>query len=252
MILPSDHPTWPCRQLILVDTPGFDSTHQGDFEVLRRIAVWLADVSVFSSYCFATLPIADPFRYEKGTKVTGVVYLHDITQKRLRKSNLLHYEVFHKICGEMVMQNAVMATTHWDPIISTNGDDREDELRGFWKDALSQGAAMMRIQDPLVDSHKIIEHILCLHPYRKIRIQEEMVDMGKDVRRTEAGRLLMHAMCEGINALTDEKQLGSEELKQTDTPILDLIKDRFFPRRRPGKQADYDNQLGCAGGSSNG
>jgi hypothetical protein len=46
--LPSTHPVWPGRRLVLVDTPGFDDTSlRGDFETLRKISVWLADVSVF-------------------------------------------------------------------------------------------------------------------------------------------------------------------------------------------------------------
>ena len=46
--LPSTHRVWPNRRLVLVDTPGFDDSNlQGDFETLRRISVWLADMSVF-------------------------------------------------------------------------------------------------------------------------------------------------------------------------------------------------------------
>ena len=44
--LPSTHQVWPNRRLVLVDTPGFDDTTRGDAETLRRISVWLADVSV--------------------------------------------------------------------------------------------------------------------------------------------------------------------------------------------------------------
>jgi hypothetical protein len=43
--LPSTYSVRPGRRLVLVDTPGFDdSSLQGDFETLRRISVWLADV----------------------------------------------------------------------------------------------------------------------------------------------------------------------------------------------------------------
>ena len=44
--LPSTHRVWPNRRLVLVDTPSFDDTTRGDAETLRRISVWLADVSV--------------------------------------------------------------------------------------------------------------------------------------------------------------------------------------------------------------
>ena len=50
--LPSTHRVWPNRRLVLVDTPGFDDSNlQGDFETLRKISVWLADVSAFFCSC---------------------------------------------------------------------------------------------------------------------------------------------------------------------------------------------------------
>ena len=30
------------KRLVLVDTPGFDDTYTSDWEILRRIAIWLA------------------------------------------------------------------------------------------------------------------------------------------------------------------------------------------------------------------
>jgi hypothetical protein len=44
--LPSTHKVWPNRRLVLVDTPGFDDTDQTEFEILRKVSVWLASVSV--------------------------------------------------------------------------------------------------------------------------------------------------------------------------------------------------------------
>jgi hypothetical protein len=46
-ILPSTHKVSPNRRLVLVDTPGFDDTDIGEYEILRRISVWLARVLVF-------------------------------------------------------------------------------------------------------------------------------------------------------------------------------------------------------------
>ena len=36
------HPNDP-RRIVLVDTPGFDDTFLDDTEILRRIAIWLAN-----------------------------------------------------------------------------------------------------------------------------------------------------------------------------------------------------------------
>jgi hypothetical protein len=37
------HPNDP-RRIVLVDTPGFDDTFVDDTEILRRIAIWLANL----------------------------------------------------------------------------------------------------------------------------------------------------------------------------------------------------------------
>ena len=42
--LPSDHPVYPKRRLALVETPGIDNTEKGEYEILRKIAVWLASM----------------------------------------------------------------------------------------------------------------------------------------------------------------------------------------------------------------
>jgi hypothetical protein len=42
--LPSTHPVWPNRRLVLVDTPGFNHTNQGEYEILTKVSTWLASV----------------------------------------------------------------------------------------------------------------------------------------------------------------------------------------------------------------
>jgi hypothetical protein len=195
------------------------------------------------------LLIADSFRYDNKTKIAGLIYLHNITQKKMSGSTRLNYEVFHRICGEKAMERVVMATTHWDAIMPTSGEDREQELRVFWKDILSEGAELMRIQDPQADSHRIVDHILRLHAAQvAIQIQEELVDLDKRIPRTEAGKLLRHTMQEFLEMQnkdadeTDPEIQGrvavvQEQLRQMDIPILDRIKDRLFRKRRPARYA---------------
>jgi hypothetical protein len=48
--LPADHETWPNRRLVLVDTPGFNDTQRGEWEILRKISVWLASALVSSPF----------------------------------------------------------------------------------------------------------------------------------------------------------------------------------------------------------
>ena len=52
--LPEDHKKWPNRRLVLVDTPGFNDTNQGEFEILRKVSIWLASALVFSPFTSRT------------------------------------------------------------------------------------------------------------------------------------------------------------------------------------------------------
>jgi hypothetical protein len=58
--LPEDHKTWPNRRLVLVDTPGFDDSQRGEFEILRKISVWLASALV-SSLLTSRIPLFTHF-----------------------------------------------------------------------------------------------------------------------------------------------------------------------------------------------
>lgn len=53
-----------CR-VVMVDTPGFDDTYEGDAEILKRIAEWLE-----KSY------------HDHAVVLAGVIYLHDISHDR--------------------------------------------------------------------------------------------------------------------------------------------------------------------------
>ncbi|KAJ2927970.1 hypothetical protein H1R20_g9139, partial [Candolleomyces eurysporus] len=237
--LAPNHPSYPCRRLTLVDTPGL-GTYKLDYRALIKIAVWLAYV------------------FDKGTKVAGLVYLHNITQSSFGLS--AGYEAFREICGEKVMERVVMATTHWGSLTSTGSEIREHVLRGFWKDVLSKGAAMMRIQDPRVDSHRIIDHILRIDAAPvAMQIQEELVDMEMQISNTKAGKLIQRSMQEYWELLDDAETQGShqkrvavveEQSKQMD-PKQDI--DRMLENiRRRRQEAHYDGPAGGSRPRSNG
>ncbi len=98
--------------LVLVDTPGFDDTNMSDFEILQTIATWLE----------AT--------FEKGQLLSGVIYLHRITNTRVAGSARRALHVFQRICGEDNYKNVILATTFWNSIAHCEdiGVDREQQL----------------------------------------------------------------------------------------------------------------------------
>ncbi|KAJ2915295.1 hypothetical protein MD484_g5098, partial [Candolleomyces efflorescens] len=199
--LPEDHPIWPNRRVVLVDSPGFDDSERGEFEILRKIAVWLASA------------------YGEQTTIAGLVYLHDISKVRLGGIGLLSYELFHRICGPNALNRVVMATTHWSEIPSKHpevGQIREQELQQeFWVEALTNGARYRRVSEaPEADNWGIIDHLLAKH-FEAVatKIQEELVQRGLRVAQTEAGRTLKDAMHKRLGAPAPEVRPTREELR---------------------------------------
>lgn len=116
-------------RLFLVDTPGFDDTSKTDIDVLREIAAFLSET------------------YKNKVLLTGIVYLHRISDNRLGGSGLRQMQMFRKLCGEKSMENIALVTTMWNTTSVTDGERREYELKteeGFWKQMLNNGAALFR------------------------------------------------------------------------------------------------------------
>ena len=167
LILPDERRVW------LVDTPGFDDSTRSDTDVLRDIAAFLSET------------------YRERILLTGIIYLHRISDNRLGGSGLRQMQMFRKLCGEQSMGNIALATTMWSTVNIDDGQRREDELimqDGFWKRVLEQGASIFR-QDRGKESAEEIVGFLVERKHRVVfDIQTEMVDNNKRLDETAAGQ----------------------------------------------------------------
>lgn len=203
LTLPSTHQVCPNRRLVLVDTPGFDDTKEGEYEILRRISVWLASVLVGFIHLQLDIHIEidiEPPRYGKSNmqvKVAGLVYLHNIGQNRMGRSSLLGHDLFRRICGPAALGTVVMASTHWETLLHNPaaGPIRENDLKEFLTESLSQGAVYRRIDatDPMRDTRDAIDYILGKNVVTT-QVQEELVELGKRVAETEAAQKLRETL----------------------------------------------------------
>lgn len=158
--------------LVLMDTPGFDDTNMSDFEILQTIATWLE----------AT--------FEKGQLLSGIVYLHRITNTRVAGSARRALHLFQRICGEDNYKNVILATTFWNCIAHCEeiGVDREHQLfsnEGFWKCMKEKGAQTTRLtRDYKTVLPALIE--MAAKPKVTLVIQHELNE-GCSLERTMAG-----------------------------------------------------------------
>ena len=117
------HPNNPGRRIVLVDTPGLDQTYVDDEVIFTDIAVWLAQSWVCSpDTCHGYSSLG---RYRKGMKIAGIIYLHEICERRLSGASRKNLRQFHEFCGDDVLKNVILVTTKWDEVELDMGPQRE-------------------------------------------------------------------------------------------------------------------------------
>jgi len=104
-------------------------------EVLKRIEKALKDIA------------------RKGQRLTGIVYLHRISDLRMPPQPLEHLATFRKLCGDEGLKRVVFVTTMWDDVNKTHArrqaaEDREEELRtNYWKALLTEAQLARHYND---------------------------------------------------------------------------------------------------------
>ncbi|KAG6917337.1 hypothetical protein DXG01_002908 [Tephrocybe rancida] len=193
------HPTDPTRRIIVVDTPGFDDTYVADSEILRRIAVWLAQ------------------SYSANMTLAGVIYLHEISQTRMLGTARKNLDMFNKLIGKDATKNVVLATTKWGDIPDEVGGRREEQLRErHWKWMVDLGAKLFRFTDSRESGWAIIQHILdqaAAQDVDAVEIQQELVEVKKILPDTEAGQALLYTLEE----LLENQRMAAAQLRKDES-----------------------------------
>jgi hypothetical protein len=181
----------------LIDCPGFDDPSATDAETITAILTYLNTT------------------YHQGKKLHGIIYMLNITNKRIRGIDRRNIAMFQRLCGVGFYPNVVLGTTHWDKLKTVSeGEDREKELvtnPQFWGDFASKGSKLKRIgidgtaHDGDVD---IVLEIARNHHPRMLYAQEEMRS-GLTPSETSAAREV-----DVWNFFLEEQQRMFDELRQ--------------------------------------
>ncbi|KAH6880595.1 hypothetical protein BKA70DRAFT_1343197 [Coprinopsis sp. MPI-PUGE-AT-0042] len=221
---------WP-RRLILVDTPGFDDSQGNDFDILEKVSNWLAQA------------------YKQDVHVAGIVYITDITQKRMNGTAKLNLSMFTKLCGPSSYKRITMVTSHWQELPSqTAGETREADLvKSYWADIMNGGAKRKRLETPDGDHEGSIiqDIILGLLEFEAegkekfpLLIQYELVEWQRSIPATEAGKELksnlekiLEMQRKGTGNQADEKmkrELAAKvrkQIRKLEVPLGERIRD---------------------------
>jgi hypothetical protein len=139
------------HKVYLMDTPGFDDTTRSDTDILHDIA------SSLEALGHALQP-------QKGRKLlTGIVYLHRLSDPRFDGSSLKNLRMFKKLCGDNAFPRIVLATTMWDYLDQKTAEDRENEIksrREFWGLMIERGSRAFRLDRGKESAAKVLEYLV--------------------------------------------------------------------------------------------
>jgi hypothetical protein len=186
------------RKFYLVNMPGFDHTHRSDADTLREIATWLREAHSHRVY------------------LNGIIYLHWITDIRLRGSAMRNLRLFKQLCGEDGLRAAVFATTR---VSKDEGLACETKILTspfLW------GGRAFRQDKGLQSAAKIVDYLISTRSSPVVLgIQREMVEEARSLDQTAAGKeLLMN--------INDQRTLFEKELRGVELRMLKALQLELF------------------------
>ena len=84
--------------VFFADTPGFDDTTRSDTDVLKNIVLWLG------------------LMREQSIKLSGIIYLHRITDNRVGGLAWRNLRMLHSLVGADKMANVLLVSTRWEDV----------------------------------------------------------------------------------------------------------------------------------------
>lgn len=182
------------RVVRFVDTPGFSDTHLSDTEVLEMIADYLAAA------------------YSQKMRLSGIIYLHPISDNRFTHHMAKNLEMFKKLTGQKNLKNVVLTTSMWDRVGEVEGGRREIQLREtYWNLLLAFGAKMGRFDGTARSAREVASEFLGANtePFY-VQLQEEMGKGHKSLKDTAAGQEIMQELAR----LREKHEQELKEMKE--------------------------------------
>ncbi|KAI0394896.1 P-loop containing nucleoside triphosphate hydrolase protein [Xylariaceae sp. FL0594] len=221
------------RVVRFVDTPGFSDTTMSDTDVLHLIAEYLV------------------VAYKNEMKLSGIIYLHPISDTRVTHHATKNLEMFRKLTGEANLKNVMLATSMWDKVSPKEGQAREEELKNkFWKLLLAYEAKAIRYGGTPESARYIAQQLMANKPFY-VQIQQEMGKENKAVKDTEAGRQVMIELVRlkeehqreladmeaALKSTAKENKMAVEALSEHYQEMLSALQKTLADERRMNEEA---------------
>ena len=128
-------------------------------------------------------------RHGENSQLTGLIYVHRISDTRVGGTSQRNLRMFRKLCGTDSLKNVVIVTTMWDKVTPEEGLQREQELKSsnnLFKLLLDGEATMMRHERTAESATKVINRLLG-KTATTTQIVREIMQETKTLEETAAG-----------------------------------------------------------------
>src|SRR6266481_9271391 len=104
--------------------------------------------------------------------------------------------MFKKLCGKHAFGNIILTTAMWDKIGEEMGEEWEKELsKQYWKSMISLRSTTIRYCNTRDSAWAILNKVLKSgHNRHAVLFQKEMIDMKRQLSKTDAGQTLYTAL----------------------------------------------------------
>jgi hypothetical protein len=125
--------------------------------------------------------------------LSGLVYCHRILNTEMAATSVRHLRTFEELCGKDALQNVILATTMWDEVDEATGNKEEERMKTkYWNKMLERSSTTGRFMGTYESALQLLQPLIDAANVKRssLLLQYEMVDMGKQLTDTSAGRHL--------------------------------------------------------------
>ena len=100
--------------------------------------------------------------YGRMIKITGILYLHRISDNRMTEDPFPYYQMVRKLCGEGFHTRVLLVTTMWDKLSNRDdGERRKMILKRHWSEMI-KGSAVVCHNGKQRSAWGVVEALLAL------------------------------------------------------------------------------------------
>lgn len=184
--------------------------------------------------------------YSEDMRLSGLIYIHPISDNRVTHHATKNLEMFRKLTGEKNLKNVVLTTSMWDKVNKEDSVKREAELQGkFWNVLTAFGAKYAR-HDGSTDSARKIASMLMRNKPFYLQLQEEMGKGNMALKDTSAGKEIMIELArikeQHQNELAEMKEMLLRTSAEENKAAVAALEQHYKKMLRDMEQARADEK----------